>query len=91
MTLENFIAAHPHVTLSHTNYGQHFYLGGDVSILSAPAQCLQAFVEEEGTPYRFLVVGRLASFRVVQDCVRQGPIILTLSIWSHATLVCTVY
>jgi hypothetical protein len=72
-TLENFVIAHPQVTLSHTDYGQHFYLGCSINILSSPAQRIQAFVEDEGSPYRFIVVGQLTSFRVVEDSVRQGP------------------
>jgi hypothetical protein len=71
-SLEDFVIAHPQVTLSHTVYGQHFYLGHGVNILSSPAQRLQAFVEDEGSPYRFILVGQLTSFKVVEDSVRQG-------------------
>ena len=69
-TLENFLVSHPAVTLSHTEYGFHFHLGGGVNILSSPTQRLQCFVENEGVPYRFIVVGRLASFKIVEDAVR---------------------
>ena len=72
-TLENFMISHPAVTLSHTDYGLHFHLGNGVNILTTPSQRLQTFVEDDGTsggsPYRFLVVGRLASFKIVEDSV----------------------
>ena len=67
--LENFMITHPDVTLSHTNYGRNFYLGSGVNILSSPAQRLQSFVENEGNPYRFMIVGQLASFKVVEGSV----------------------
>ena len=67
--LENFVITHPEVTLSHTDYGRHFNLGNGINILSAPTQRLQSFVEEGGTPYRFIVVGQLASFKVIEDSV----------------------
>ena len=73
-TLENFVIAHPQVALSHTDYGQHFYLGCGINILSSPAQRIQAFVEDEGSPYRFIIVGQLTSFRVVEDSVRHPPL-----------------
>ena len=72
-TLENFMISHPAVTLSHTDYGLHFHLGNGVNILMTPTQRLQTFVEDDGTPgrssYRFLVVRRLASFKIVEDSV----------------------
>ena len=71
--LENYVVTHPAVTLSHTDYGQHFYLGKGVNILSTPTQRLQSFVENEGSPYRFIVIGHLASFKVVEDSVRDAP------------------
>ena len=70
MMLENYMVAHPAVTLSHTEYGHHFHLGRSVNIPTLPAQRLRSFVEDEGTPYRFMVIGRLASFKVAEDSVR---------------------
>lgn len=71
--LENFVITHPDVTLSHTNYGQHFHLGNSVNILSSPGQRVHSFVESEGAPYRFMIVGQLSSFKVVEDAVRVAP------------------
>jgi hypothetical protein len=67
--LENFVINHPDVTLSHTDYGQHFHLGCGVNILTSPAQRVHSFVEIEGSSYRFLIVGQVASFRVAEDAV----------------------
>jgi hypothetical protein len=80
-SLENFVITHPDVTLSHTEYGQHFYLGSKVNILSSPSQRLQSFVENEGSPYRFIIVGRLTSFKVVEDSV-CGLLFLQLKLCS---------
>jgi hypothetical protein len=84
--LEDFVVAHPAATLSHTKYGQHFYLGYGVNIVSSPAQRLQFFVENgsEGTPYRFLIVGRLSSFKVVEDAV-GSHFYFTGARYSHPT------
>ena len=71
--LGNFVITHPEVTLSHTDYGHQFSLGPGTNILSTPTQRLQSFVEEGGSPYRFIVVGQLASFRVVEDSVCAFP------------------
>ena len=68
--LENFLANHPGVTLSHTEYGKQFCLGNGINILSLPSQRVQTFVENEGAPYRFMIVGQLMSFKVVEDAVR---------------------
>jgi hypothetical protein len=67
--LETFVSNHPDVTLSHTCYRQHFYLGRGINIVSSPPQCVRNFVEIEGSPYRFLIVGQVASFKVVEDAV----------------------
>ena len=76
--LENFVVSHPDVTLSHTFYGQHFYLGSSVNISSTPIQRVQSFVENEGSPYRFLIFGQLSSFKVVEDAVSPLPVISTI-------------
>ena len=57
--------------LSHTDYGCDFHLGGtsSVNILTSLTQCLQSFVENKGSPYHFIVVGQLASFKIVEDAV----------------------
>jgi hypothetical protein len=72
--LETFMTSHPAVTLSYADYGQHFYLGKGVSIPVTPPQRLRSFVENDGSSgdsaYRFFVIGRLASFKVVEDTVR---------------------
>lgn len=89
--LENFVFAHPTVTLSHTDYGKHFRLGAGVNILSAPTQRVQSFVEQDGAMYRFLVVGQLTSFKVVEDAVgsshchpsRSCSLILSCSQFGH--------
>lgn len=60
------------ITLSHANYGRHFLLGNGINIPSSPMQRLHSFVALEGSPYRFIVVGQLMSFKVVEDSVR-GP------------------
>ena len=65
-------AANPYptfITLSDMEYGRHFHLGHGVKIPSSPSQRLQSFVDSEGTPYRFIVVGQLKSFKVVEDAV----------------------
>jgi hypothetical protein len=80
--LENFVVAHPDVTLSHTEYGLHFNTGNTINLLSAPPQRVQSFVENEGSPYRFMIVGQLASFKVVEDAVRVA-LSLYEKIWSH--------
>ena len=76
LTLEKFLVSHPAVTLSHAEYGLHFYLGKGVSIPASPPQRLQTFVENDGTPggtpYRFVVVGQLASFKIVEDSIRAS-------------------
>jgi hypothetical protein len=73
LTLENFVISHPAVTLAHTDYGQHFHVGRGVNILTAPSQRLRSFVENDGSPdgspYRFIVAGQLASFKIVEDSV----------------------
>jgi hypothetical protein len=73
LSLENFITSHSAVTLSYSDYGLHFHLGQGVNILTTPSQCLRSFVENDGTPegspYRFIVIGRLASFKIVEDSV----------------------
>lgn len=99
IVLEDFVTAHPSATLSHTTYGQHFHLGYGVNILSSPTQRLQFFVENgtEGTPYRFLIVGRLTSFKVVQDAVghlfffyplKKGAIFTRCPKFGHYLSVC---
>lgn len=75
--LENFVVNHPDVTLSNTTYRQHFYLGRGVNIASSPAQCIHSFVEIEGSSYRFLVVGQVASFKVLEDAVGFFFLLLT--------------
>lgn len=69
--LKNFVNSHPTFTLSKAEYGRHFHLGDGVNIPSSPTQRLHNFVETERTPrpYRFIVVGRLMSFKVVDDPV----------------------
>ena len=67
--LENFIISHLAVTLSHMDYGHHFHLGSTINIMSSPTQCLQLFVETKGSPYRFIIVGKLMSFKVAEDTV----------------------
>ena len=67
--LETFVSNHPDVTLSDTEYRRQFYLGRGVNIVSSPAQCVRSFVEIEGSSYRFLIVGQVASFKVVEDAV----------------------
>ena len=69
--LENFLVNHPGVTLSHTEYGKQFCLGNGVNILSSPSQRVQTFIENEGAPYQFMIVGQLMSFKVVEDAVRS--------------------
>ena len=68
--LETFVINHPDVTLSHTDYKEHFHLGCGVNIVTAPTQRVHSFVETDGSPYRFLIVGQVASFKVVEDAVR---------------------
>lgn len=67
--LKIFVINHPDVTLSHTEYRQQFYLGCGVNISSTPSQCVLSFVENEGSPYRFMIVGQLMSFKVIEDAV----------------------
>ena len=67
--LENFVSTHPDFALSHTTYGQYFHLGNSVNILSSPGQQVHSFIESEGAPYRFMIVGQLLSFKVVEDAV----------------------
>jgi hypothetical protein len=69
-SLIKFVHSHPSVTLSFTEYERHFHLGYGVNIPSTPTQRLHSFVELEGSPYRFIVVGNLKSFKVVEDAVR---------------------
>jgi hypothetical protein len=78
--LENFVTTRPDVTLSHAQYGNDFYLGCSVNILSSPTQRLRSFVENEGAPYRFVVVGQLSSFKVVEDAVRALSFLPNFSI-----------
>ena len=68
-TLENFVVSHPTVSLSHAEYKLHFHLGRAVNIYSSPTQRLRFFVENAGFPYRFIVVGQLTSFKIVEDSV----------------------
>ncbi|KAF8798656.1 hypothetical protein BYT27DRAFT_7264773 [Phlegmacium glaucopus] len=78
--LHKFVLSYPDVTLSHTEYGRHFHLGHGARLFSSPTQHIQSFVEIEGLPYRFIVVGRLMSFKVVDDpfghhlCINIGQI-----------------
>ena len=65
--VENFIVAHPDVSLAHTEYCLHFFLSGGANILASPSQRVRTFVEYDESPYRFIIVGELASFKVV-DC-----------------------
>ena len=74
LMLEKFLRENPNMTLSDTCYGQHFHLGCAVNILSVPTQRLQSFIEKHGDPYKFIVVGQLASFKVVEDAVRTLPL-----------------
>ena len=60
---------HPAATLSHTDYGEHFHLRGGVNIQSSPTQWLRSFVKNEGTPYHFIIIGQLMSFKVIEDPV----------------------
>jgi hypothetical protein len=71
MSLEDFVGLHLTITLSQLQYGQHFGLGRPTHIGTSPTQHVQSFVDDEGVPYRFMVVGRLMSFKVVEDSV--GP------------------
>lgn len=57
------------IMLSHTDYGRHFHLGYGINIPTSPSQRLQSFVQSEGLPYRFVMVGQLMSFKVVEDPV----------------------
>ena len=68
-SLENFVVTHPDVTLSHTEYGEHYFLGGAVNISTAPTQRLRNFVDHDGSPHRFFVVGELSTFKVIEDSV----------------------
>ena len=68
--LETFVTNHPNITLSHTDYREHFHLGCGVNIVSSPSQRVHSYVENDGTPYRFLIVGQVASFKVIEDAVR---------------------
>ncbi|KAF8803390.1 hypothetical protein BYT27DRAFT_7340883 [Phlegmacium glaucopus] len=61
------IHSYPSVALSCTDYGHHFHLGHGAHIPSTPTQRLQSFVEIEGSPYRFVVIGQLSSFEVAED------------------------
>jgi hypothetical protein len=70
MSLDDIVNKHPMITLSHVQYGRNLYLGQGVNICTSPAQRLQAFVNEDNVPCRFMVVGRLMSFKVVEDSVR---------------------
>ena len=69
--LKNYVLGHPTVTLSHTDYGEHFVLGCGINIPSSPTQRIRSFVENghAGALYRFMVIGRLTSFKVVEDPV----------------------
>ena len=69
MSLDDFIDLHPMVTLTQPEYGQDFGLGRRIHIGTSPTQCVQSFVNADGLPYRFLLVGRLMSFKVVEDSV----------------------
>ena len=73
MILKKFLRDNPAMTLSDTRYGKHFHLGHAVNILSVLTQRLQSFIESHGEPYKFLVVGQLASFEVVEDAVCLSP------------------
>lgn len=82
LMLENFVMAHPSVTLSHADYGSQYHVGRGVNIQTSPPQRLHHFVENDGSPdgspYRFIIVGRLATFKIVEDSVRA-----TLLFWSE--------
>ena len=73
-TLENFIISHPAMTLSHADYGLHFHVGRGVNIQMSPPQHFHYFVKNdgspEGSPYRFIIVGHLTSFKIVEDTVQ---------------------
>jgi hypothetical protein len=79
-TLENFVVSHPAVTLSDTDYGRQFHLGTGISISSSPSQRLQTFVENGGgAPYHFMVIGRLSSFKVIEDSVCELSVVSVLA------------
>lgn len=69
--LENFLCRHQTITLSGTVYGRDFQLGDGVKICTTPSQRLQSFIdlEGDGSSYRFIAVGKLMSFKVVEDPV----------------------
>jgi hypothetical protein len=77
MSLDDLVTAHPMITLSHIEYGRDFYLGRATNICTLPAQRVQTFVDTDRSPYRFLIVGRLMSFKVVED-----------SVWVFFSLIC---
>jgi hypothetical protein len=57
MSLEDFVEQHPMVTLSQVEYGHDFGLGRGIHVGTTPTQRVQSFVNAEGVPYRFMVVG----------------------------------
>jgi hypothetical protein len=81
--LEDFLFSHPDVTLSNTRYGENFHLGSGASVMSSPVQRLRSFVENEGSPYRFFVVGRLTSFKVIEDVVGSPRLWLLMYLCSY--------
>jgi hypothetical protein len=67
--LEDIVESYPLVTLPYAEYGRDFGLGRAINIGTSPAQRIQSFVDEEGSPYHFIIIGRLTSFNVVEDSV----------------------
>jgi hypothetical protein len=68
--LENLVQSNPTSSLAHSEYGRHYVLENGFYIYTSPSQRLRSFVDAEGSPCRFIVVGQLASFKIVEHSVR---------------------
>jgi hypothetical protein len=67
--LLSFILLRPLVALAENTFGNDLVLGNEINLPTVPFQRLRTFVSVESGRGSLIVVGRLASFKIVEDLV----------------------
>jgi len=65
--LLSFILLRPLITLAENTFGSDLVLGREVNLPTVPCQRLRTFVSAQRGCGRLIVLGRLASFKIVED------------------------
>ena len=67
--LLSFILLRPLVALAENTFGNDLVLGSEIHLPTVPYQRLRTFASVESGRASLIVVGRLASFKIVEDLV----------------------